>query len=129
MTRPITSIFASLALLLTLAAPAAAQFPPASAEQREAGARVTEVRFGSEELVVPRGEIVTLQAGLYDSEGNAVTGAVAVVFAQVGVSPTFAPIEGRGIELTGDQPGTGNLTAVVMVPEDEGGMFGVAGAR
>jgi choice-of-anchor B domain-containing protein len=129
MTRPMQTSFAAIVLLLAMVAPVFAQFPPASAEQREAGGRVAEVRFGSEELIVPRGEVVTLRASLHDADGNVVTGAVAVVYAQVGVSPTFAPIDGPMIELTGDEPGSGSLTAVVMVPEDEGGMFGVAGAR
>ncbi len=129
MKRIVISALGSLTILLALAVPAAAQFPPATAEQREAGARITEVRFGTEELVIPRGETVTLQTGLYDAAGNLVEGAVAVVFAQLGVSPRFSAIEGASIELTGLQPGSGTLTAVVMVPEDESGMFGVAGAR
>ncbi len=129
MTRSAITALATVALLLALATPATAQFPPATAAQREVGARVTEVRFDAQELVIPRGEVVTLQADLYDEDGNLVEGAVAVVFARAGVTPRFSNIEGQAIELTGGQPGSGTLTAVVMVPEDQGGMFGVAGAR
>ena len=88
MKRIVITALGSLTLQLALAVPATAQFPPATAEQREAGARVTEVRFGTEELVIPRGETVTLQTGLYDAAGKLVEGAVAVVFAQLGVSPS-----------------------------------------
>jgi choice-of-anchor B domain-containing protein len=116
------------ALTALTAAPAAAQFPPATPEQRAAGARVAEVRFGTESLTVPRGETVTLTTGLYDTDGNVVEGAIAVIFAQAGVTPRFSTIEGPSIELTGGTPGAGTLTAVVMVPEDQGGMFGIAGA-
>jgi len=128
MNRPAIAL-ATLALALTVAAPAAAQFPPATAEQRAAGERVAEIRFGIEELNVPRGETVTLQTGLYDADGNAVEGAVVVIFAQGGVSPTFSTVEGSSIELTGMAPGSGQLMAVVMIPEGSGGMFGVDGAR
>ena len=64
MTRPallvhLTTTLPAIAIAATLAAitvaPAAAQFPPATDGQRAAGARVTEVRFGSDELVIPRG--------------------------------------------------------------------------
>ncbi len=127
MTRTTLSLFAAAALLIPQGA--SAQFPPATPEQRAAGARVAEVRFGTDEVVVPRGETVTLEAGLYDADGNRVEGAIAVLFAQVGVTPRFAPVEGPTVQLTGAQPGSGSLTAVVMVPEDQGGMFGVAGAR
>ena len=119
-----------LAVLLTFAVDAAAQFPPATPEQRAAGARVAEIRFGIEELVVPRDEIVTLETTLVDAEGNPVEGAIAVIFVQAGVSPTFSTVSGPTIELTGQQPGSGALMAVVMGPESAGrGMFGVAGAR
>lgn len=122
--------FAFLAVATALwAAPASAQFPPATPEQRAAGARVAEIRFGAEELVVPRGEMVTVQTGLYDSAGNPVEGAIALIFAQAGVGPTFSPIEGPTVELQGRAPGTGVLMALVMVPEDQGGMFGTAGIR
>jgi hypothetical protein len=129
MTRTLASALSGLVILAGLAAPASAQFPPATAEQRAAGARVAEVRFGTEELVIPRGELVTVETGLYDAEGDPVEGAVAMIFAQAGVSPTFSTIDGPTIELTGTQPGSGTLMAIVMVPEDESGMFGVAGAR
>jgi len=129
MIRNALSALASLTVLLASAAPAAAQFPPATAEQREAGARVTEIRFGIEELNVPRGETITLQTGLYDADGNAVEGAIAVIFAQAGVSPTFTTVEGSSIELTGTTPGSGQLMAVIMIPEGSDGMFGVDGAR
>lgn len=122
---------ALLALSLTLVAPraAAAQFPPATPEQRAAGARITEVRFGVEELVVPRGETVELETSLLDASGSPVQGAVVVLLAQGGVGPTFASVEGPTVELTGTAPGTGRVRAVIMVPESEGAMFGVAGAR
>ena len=58
------------ALAAITAAPAAAQFPPATDAQRTAGARVAEVRFGIEALTVPRGETVTLTTGLYDADGQ-----------------------------------------------------------
>lgn len=128
MTRSTSKILAGLALLLASALPATAQFPPATDAQRAAGARVTEVRFGTAELVIPRGETVSVQAGLYDAAGNPVTGAVAVLYAPSGASPTFSTIGGP-IALTGVEPSQGQLTAVVMVPADQGGMFGVAGAR
>lgn len=124
-----TSALAGLALGLAFAAPAAAQFPPATPEQREVGASVTEVRFGSEELTVQRGETVTLTTGLYDANGDAVEGAVAIIMARAGVTPRFATIAGQQVELTGQQPGEGTLTAVVMVPSDQGTVRGTAGAR
>jgi hypothetical protein len=129
MTRSTSSALAELALFVLLAAPAAAQFPPATAEQREAGARVTEVRFGAEELIIPRGETVTLTTGIYDASGNAVDGAVAIVMAGAGVSPRFTNITGQQVTFTGEQPGEGTLTAVVMVPADQGAIRGTAGAR
>lgn len=129
MSRLASTLFGVL-LLGVATADAAAQFPPATAEQREAGARVSEIRFGTESLVVPRGETVTLETGLYDADGNAVEGAVAVVFAQAGVSPMFSTVTGPTIELTGDAPGDGMLVAIVMVPTGSGGgAFGVDGAQ
>lgn len=90
---------------------------------------MTEVRFGTEELVIPRGETATVGAELYDEAGNRVEGAVAVVFAQGGVGPTFSAVEGPTVELRGMAPGNGMAMAIVMVPESETGVFGVAGAR
>ena len=129
MTRTTVSALAGLVLFALFAAPATAQFPSATSEQREAGARVTEVRFGSEELTIPRGETVTLTTGLYDASGNAVEGAVAVIMARGAVGPRFSNIMGQQVELTGQQPGQGTLTAVVMVPADQGSVRGTAGAR
>ena len=132
MTRSTPSALTSLALAAVLAAaaaPVAAQFPQATDDQRKAGAMVTEVRFGSDELTVSRGETVTLTTGMYDANGNAVQGAVAIIMAQAGVSPRFAPIEGESVDLTGQQPGSGMLTAIVMVPLDQGSVRGTAGAR
>lgn len=128
MTR-LTPILALLALTLVGTSDLQAQFPPATAEQREAGARVAEIRFGTEELTIPRGETATIGAELYDADGNRVEGAVAVVFAQGGVGPTFSTVEGPTVELQGMAPGNGMALAIVMVPEDEAGVFGVAGAR
>lgn len=134
MTRSTPSALTSLALAAVLAAaaapaPVAAQFPQATDDQRKAGAMVTEVRFGSDELTVSRGETVTLTTGMYDANGTAVQGAVAIIMAQAGVSPRFAPIEGESVDLTGQQPGSGMLTAIVMVPLDQGSVRGTAGAR
>jgi hypothetical protein len=89
---------------------------------------VTEVRFGSDELVIPRGETVTLRTGLYDANGNMVEGAVAIVMSSGNVSPRFATIAGQQVELTGQQPGEGTLSAIVMVPLDQGSVRGTAGA-
>ncbi|MBT8488465.1 MAG: hypothetical protein KJO65_06570, partial [Gemmatimonadetes bacterium] len=86
----LTPILALLALTLLGTHDLQAQFPPATPEQREAGARVTEVRFGTEELTIPRGETATIGAELFDADGNRVEGAVALVFAQGGVGPTFS---------------------------------------
>lgn len=127
MTR-LTPILALLALSL-LGTDAQAQFPPATPEQRAAGAQVAEIRFGTEELTIPRGETATIGAELYDADGNRVEGAVAIVFAQGGVGPTFSTVEGPTVELRGMAPGNGMAMAIVMVPEDEAGVFGVAGAR
>ena len=129
MARTTTSALIGLALFALFAAPAAAQFPPATDEQREAGARVTEIRFGSEELTIPRGETVTLTTGLYDASGNAVEGAVAVIMARGAVGPRFSNIMGQQVEVTGQQQGQGTLTAVVLVPADQGSVRGTAGAR
>jgi hypothetical protein len=122
---------ALVALTLFLATPfaAAAQFPPATPEQRAAGARIAEVRYGVEELVVPRGETVALETRLLDASGAPVQGAVVVLLAQGGVGPTFAAVDGPTVDLTGMAPGTGRVRAVIMVPQSEGDMFGVAGAR
>ncbi len=128
MTR-LTPILALVALSLLGAQTAHAQFPPATPEQREAGARVAEIRFGTEELTIPRGETATIGAELFDADGNRVEGAVAILFAQGGVGPTFSAIEGPTAELQGMAPGNGMAMAIVMVPEDEAGVFGVAGAR
>ena len=125
MTRPallaqLTTTLPALAIAATLvaitAASAAAQLPPATDDQRAAGAMVAEVRFGSEELVIPRGEMVTLMTGLYDANGNVVEGAVAIVMTSGNVSPRFASITGQRVELTGELPGEGTLSAIVMVP-------------
>jgi choice-of-anchor B domain-containing protein len=89
---------------------------------------VTEVRFGPEELVISRGETVTLRTGLYDANGNTVEGAVAIVMTSGNVSPRFATIAGQQVELTGQQPGEGTLSAIVMVPLDQGSVRGTAGA-
>jgi len=129
MTRTTKSALTGLALCALFAAPAAGQAPAATAEQREAGARVTEVRFGSDELTIPRGETVTLTTGFYDDAGNAVLNAVAVITTPAGVSPRFANVTGQQVSLTGQQPGEGLLTAIVMVPTDQGNMRGTAGAR
>ena len=129
MTRTTKSALTGLALFALFAAPAAGQAPAATAEQREAGARVTEVRFGSDELTIPRGETVTLTTGFYDDAGNAVLNAVAVITTPAGVSPRFANVTGQQVSLTGQQPGEGSLTAIVMVPTDQGNMRGAAGAR
>lgn len=137
MTRPallaqLTTTLPALAIAATLvaitAASAAAQLPPATDDQRAAGAMVAEVRFGSEELVIPRGEMVTLMTGLYDANGNVVEGAVAIVMTSGNVSPRFASITGQRVELTGELPGEGTLSAIVMVPLDQGSVRGTAGA-
>jgi len=119
----------SLLLLMASVAEVRAQFPPATPEEREAGARVQEIRFGTDALTIPRGETVTVGTELYDEAGDRVEGAVALIFAQGGVSPTFSMVEGPNVELTGTAPGNGVALAIVMVPEDETGVFGVAGAR
>ncbi len=106
-----------------------AQFAPATPEQRAAGSRVTDVRFDVDELVIPRGEAVTVEATFVDAAGDVVEGVVAMIFAQVGVAPNFAPITGPTLELTGQQPSEGAIMAIVMVPEDEGGMFGAQGMK
>jgi len=125
-TLPVIAIAATLAAIT--ATPTAAQFPPATDDQRAAGAMVTEVRFGSDELVIPRGETVTLATGLYDVNGTMVEGAVAIIMTSGNVSPRFATITGQQVELTGQQPGEGALTAIVMVPLDQGSVRGTAGA-
>jgi len=129
MTLQVRTALAALALLFATASPAAAQLPPATAAQREIGMRVAEIRFGTEELLVPRGEVVTLQTGLYDAQGSPVEGAIAVIFSRAGVSPSFSPIVGLTVELTGVTPSSGELVAMVMVPETEPGMFGTPGVR
>ena len=107
MTRPallvhLTTTLPAIAIAATLAAitvaPAAAQFPPATDGQRAAGAMVTEVRFSSDELVIPRGETVTLATGLYDVNGTMVEGAVAIIMTSGNVSPRFATITGQHVE-------------------------------
>ena len=137
MTRPalsfqLTTTLPAIAIAATLVAitvaPAAAQFPPATDDQRAAGAMVTEVRFGSDELVIPRGETVTLATGLYDVNGTMVEGAIAIIMTSGNVSPRFATITGQQVELTGQQPGEGTLSAIVMVPLDQGSVRGTAGA-
>jgi len=125
-TLPVIAIAATLAAIT--ATPTAAQFPPATDDQRAAGAMVTEVRFGSDELVIPRGETVTLATGLYDVNGTMVEGAVAIIMTSGNVSPRFATITGQQVELTGQQPGEGALSAIVMVPLDQGSVRGTAGA-
>jgi hypothetical protein len=129
MRRFISSLLVAATLVFAAAADVAAQFPPASPEQRAAGSRVTEIRFGTEQLTVQRGETATLAVQLLDANGNQVEGAVAVVFAQVGVQPRFSTIAGPTIELSGEQPSEGSLMGVVMVPEAEGSMMGVSGVR
>ena len=125
---------AALAILagLALAAPPAveAQLPPATAEQRAAGARVADVDFGVDELVIRRGESVTVQATLLDASGASVAGAAALTFAPGGVvTPAFGVVEDGALELEGAEPGTGQLTILVMVPEGEGSFFGEEGAK
>lgn len=127
--RLMSGVLHAIVLIALTSVPVLAQFPPASAEQRTAGARIAEVRFGTDRLVIPRGETVAIDAGLYDDDGNPVEGAVALLFAQAGVSPTFAQLEGETVSLSGQQPGDGTIVAIVMVPEDQASMFGVAGAR
>ena len=130
-TTPMLALFA-LAGLLALSIPAAAraQLPPATPEQRAAGSRVMDIRFGVDELTVGRGEIVTLQTVLVDAEGDPVEGAVALMVSQgASVSPPFAPVTGPSLELTGGQPGTGELMFVVMVPEGEASFFGTDGVK
>ena len=121
----------ALAVLILAALPldASAQLPPATAEQRAAGGRVASVEFSLDELVIERGATVSLEARLLDADGNAVEGAVAVFFAQAGVSPTFVPLtDGSVAEFTGQQPGQGQLALIIMVSEDRQGVFGTAGA-
>ncbi|HIF57635.1 MAG: hypothetical protein ABGY10_03585 [bacterium] len=128
LTRTLPAIAIAAILVAITVAPAAAQFPPATDDQRATGAMVTEVRFGPEELVISRGETVTLRTGLYDANGNTVEGAVAIVMTSGNVSPRFATIAGQQVELTGQQPGEGTLSAIVMVPLDQGSVRGTAGA-
>jgi hypothetical protein len=120
---------AALAVLLTSAVDATAQMPTATPEQRTAGTQVTEIRFATEELVVRRDETVTLEVTLFDAEGNPVEGAIALIFARAGFSPSLSILSGPSIELTGQQPGSGSLIAAIMVPESDGSMFGLAGVR
>lgn len=122
-----SALAVSAALLLLAPVAAEAQLPPATPEQRAAGARVASVDFGTQELVIPRGEAAPLRPRFLDAAGNPVEGAVAVVFAQAGVSPGFAVVS-PDLAFTGRQPGEGTLVALVAVPEGEGSAFGIDGA-
>lgn len=131
MTRTVARLSLAIAAGFATLAPSAltAQYPPASDTERAAGARVAEVRFGTESLVIPRGETVTLAAGLYDANGDAVEGAVAVISSRTSVRPRFAPIDGGRVDLTGQAPSEGTLSVVVMVPSDMGSIRGTTGVR
>lgn len=123
------SLSLALVALAGFADDVSAQLPPATPEQRAAGSRVTEVRFGTETLVVPRGEAVTIETGLFDSSGMPVEGAVAMVLSQGGLTPSISMLQGPSVTLTGQTPGSSELLAIVMVPEDEASFFGIDGAR
>lgn len=117
------------ALFLAVATPAAAQLPPATDEQRAAGARVATVDFGVEEMIVRRGETVGLLPRLLDSDGNVVEGASAVAVIRGGVSPGFAPLGATEVSYTGNQPSTGRLVVIVMVPVGDASYRGNDGAK
>ena len=75
------------AVMLTMASNAAAQFPQATAEQRAAGDRVTDVRLDVQELVIPRGSTVGVSAVLLDDDGNEVSGALETSHSKNGIAP------------------------------------------
>jgi hypothetical protein len=117
------------ALFLATAARASAQLPPASDEQRAAGERVVTVDFGTEEMVVRRGESTGLMPRLLDSDGNVVEGATAIAVVRAGVSPGFAMIGDAELSYIGNAPGSGRLAVIVMVPMGAGSYRGNDGAK
>jgi hypothetical protein len=119
---------ASLCVALLFAPPdeTLAQLPQATPEQRAAGARVAQVRFDTDRVVVQRGDTVRLSAELLDDAGQPVEGALALLFAQ-GMNPTITPITGGGLELTAGGPGSREALVLVMVPEGGRSMFGIDG--
>ena len=118
------------AVMLTMASNAAAQFPQATAEQRAAGDRVTDVRLDVDELVIPRGSTVGVSAVLLDEDGNEVSGALAVVSMRGRIAEIASAVVGDGpIQLTGQTPGQAELRIVVMVSGDESALRGTRGTR
>ena len=116
------------ASLLSIAANVAAQFPQATAEQRAAGDRVTDVRLSIEELVVPRGGTVDLNAVLLDDAGNEVAGALALVLMRSRIVEASGSVLGDGpLQFTGQTPGETVARIMVMVSDQGGGRQGGGG--
>ncbi len=116
-------------LAATLAHGLAAQLPTATPAHRAAGQRVTEIRFEVEELIVRRGETVSLTPTLVDASGNVVEGAMALLIARGGLTPQISAATGPAVELTGDVPGSVTLVALVVVEPGQSSAFGIPGVR
>ncbi len=127
--RIVFCMLAGVALLAN-AADLAAQFPQATAEQRAAGDRVTDVRFNVEELVIQRGGTADLSAVLLDEDGNEVAGAVALVLGRTNIVRTSSPVlAGTPVQFAGRAPGEGELRIIVMVSSEEASCRGTRGMR
>ena len=110
-----------LAALLALPFQVAGQLPSATPEQRAAGAQVASIDLGVDRLVVERGETISLEPRLLDADGNVVAGAVGLLLAQGGLTPSVIELSDIVVEVTGSQPTEGEIMLLVMVPEDQGG--------